>query len=228
MGEYNRAVESGYEQRIPIEKIVLHKNYENFLHDLVLMKLSMPADLTKKSNIRRICLPFLFNDPTMSYEMDDDEYGHLAELEDPLQMGLLEVPDKMENFLRSVQSIRKHRNFTMPTMKDLMDLKIMQRLKRIENAKRLQQSWGPGGLRGNRARKHGMTSANRRNDKFMKIFQYTSDYVDESEQKHRYIDNNRDLPYIDCVATGWGKANVTGDLTDLLLKTAVPLHNNRR
>lgn len=217
LGEYNRAVESGYEQRIPIDKIVLHKSYQNFLHDLVLMKLSMPADLSKKSNIRRICLPFLFNEPVQDDD-DDDEDLH-SNLEDPLTWGLAEVPDKMENFLRSVQTMRRYRNVTIPTMKELMDLKILNRLKRLENAagkQRVQRSF---------------KSTRRRNDKIMKIFQYSNEYDGMSQEKnfhHRFVDNNRDLPYIDCVATGWGKANLTGDLTDLLLKTSVPLHNNRR
>lgn len=216
LGEHNRAVESGYEQRIPIEKIVLHKSYQNFLHDLVLMKLSKPADLSKKSNIRRICLPFLFNDPVYTeYDEEEDDVQHGEELDDPLFMDLDQIPDKMENFLRSVQSIRRNRNITMPTMKDLMDLKISNRLKRSKETQ----------LQGRASR-----SLRRRNDKIMKIFQYSSESDGMSEQKHyhRYIDNNPDLPYIDCVATGWGKANVTGDLTDLLLKTNVPLHNNRR
>ncbi|XP_037817516.1 trypsin-1 [Lucilia sericata] len=214
LGEYNRAIESGYEQRIPIDKIVLHKSYQNFLHDLVLMKLSMPADLSKKSNIRRICLPFLFNEPN-----NDDEEEELQEdPEDPLAWGLAEVPDKMENFLRSVQTMRRYRNVTIPSMKELMDLKILNRLKRQQNA--------PQGKSG-----RNFKSSRRRNDKIMKIFQYSNEYDGVSQEKHyhhRFVDNNRDLPYIDCVATGWGKANLTGDLTDLLLKTTVPLHNNRR
>ncbi|XP_073817736.1 trypsin-1 [Musca autumnalis] len=217
LGEYNRAVESGYEQRIPVEKIVLHKSYQNFLHDLVLMKLSKPADLSKKSNIRRICLPFLFNEPAYT-EYEDDDDLEAEELDDPLLMDLGQVPDKMENFLRSVQNIRRHRNITMPTMKDLLDLKISNRLKRQQTA---QQR-----LSGSRNGR----SVRRRNDKILKIFQYSNENDGMSEQKHfhRYLDSNPDLPYIDCVATGWGKANVSGDLTDLLLKTNVPLHNNRR
>ncbi|KAI8130804.1 Plasma kallikrein [Lucilia cuprina] len=214
LGEYNRAIESGYEQRIPIDKIVLHKSYQNFLHDLVLMKLSMPADLSKKSNIRRICLPFLFNEPN-----NDDEEEELQEdIEDPLSWGLAEVPDKMENFLRSVQTMRRYRNVTIPSMKELMDLKILNRLKRQENASQVKVG-------------KNFKYSRRRNDKIMKIFQYSNEYDGVSQEKHfhhRFVDNNRDLPYIDCVATGWGKANLTGDLTDLLLKTTVPLHNNRR
>ncbi|XP_075144558.1 trypsin-1 [Haematobia irritans] len=222
LGEYNRAIESGYEQRIPIEKIVLHKSYQNFLNDLVLMKLSKPADLSKKSNIRRICLPFTFNEPVYKeYEDDDDILHSEDELEDPLLMDLVQIPDKMENFLRSVQSIHRHENFTMPTMKDLMDLKIAQRLRRLQMAYRQQQQ-----QRYNRESRN----LRRRNDKIMKIFKnpYDNQGLPEQKHYHRYIDSNQDLPYIDCVATGWGKANVTGDLTDLLLKTTVPLHNNRR
>lgn len=218
LGEYNRAIESGYEQRIPIEKIVLHKSYQNFLHDLVLMKLSMPADLAKKSNIRRICLPFLFNEP-VSDSGDEEEEEIVDDVDDPLAWGLAEVPDKMENFLRSVQTMRRYRNVTVPTMKELMDLKILNRLKRQQN--------GGAKQRGNRS----LQTSRRRNDKIMKIFQYSNKYDGMSEEKslhHRYVDNNHEMPYIDCVATGWGKANLTGDLTDLLLKTTVPLHNNRR
>uniref|UniRef100_A0A1I8NR22 Peptidase S1 domain-containing protein n=2 Tax=Stomoxys calcitrans TaxID=35570 RepID=A0A1I8NR22_STOCA len=214
LGEYNRAVESGYEQRIPIEKIVLHKSYQNFLHDLVLMKLSKPANLSKKSNIRRICLPFTFNEPVYK-EYEDEDLLQGEELTDPLLMDLVEIPEKMENFLRSVQSMRRYQNFTMPTMKDLMDLKIAQRLRRMQMAAQQMER---------RSR-----SMRRRNDKIMKIFKYPhKEGMSEQKHFHRYIDTNPDLPYIDCVATGWGKANVSGDLTDLLLKTNVPLHNNRR
>lgn len=34
LGEFNRHVESGFEQRISVEKIVMHHDYENFQHDL--------------------------------------------------------------------------------------------------------------------------------------------------------------------------------------------------
>ncbi|TMW50892.1 hypothetical protein DOY81_004036 [Sarcophaga bullata] len=209
LGEYNRAIESGYEQRIPIDKIVLHKSYQNFLHDLVLMKLSMPADLSKKSNIRRICLPFLFNEPV--HEDDEDDEDLQAEVEDPLVWGLAEVPDKMENFLRSVQTMRRYRNVTIPTMRELMDLKILNRIKRLQNATGKQHV------------ERSFKSTRRRNDKIMKIFQNSNEYDGMSQEKnfhHRYVDNNRDLPYIDCVATGWGKSNLTGDLTDLLCREA--------
>lgn len=34
LGEYDRSHESGYEQRIPVDKIILHDKYHNFKHDL--------------------------------------------------------------------------------------------------------------------------------------------------------------------------------------------------
>ncbi|XP_037943998.1 uncharacterized protein LOC119676812 [Teleopsis dalmanni] len=210
LGEYDRYEESGYEQRIPVEKIVLHKHYHNFLHDLVLMKLSMPADLTKTSNIRRICLPFIFNDHS---NVANDEDLQAEFLEDPLEFGLAEVPEKMDNFLRSVQNIRKHRNVTMPSMKELLSTKILSRLRKTQSQKSFR----------------GLYLTRRRNDKLMKVHANDKEYEGLIEHKHNIdTEDYKDLPFIDCVATGWGKSNMTGDLTDTLLKTSVPLHSSER
>ncbi|XP_058837451.1 uncharacterized protein LOC131693553, partial [Topomyia yanbarensis] len=58
LGEYDRSYESGYEQRIPVDKIVLHEKYHNFKHDLVLLKLNRPANLAPDARVKKICLPF--------------------------------------------------------------------------------------------------------------------------------------------------------------------------
>lgn len=34
LGEYNRHIESGYEQRITVDRIVMHNDYEDYQHDL--------------------------------------------------------------------------------------------------------------------------------------------------------------------------------------------------
>lgn len=34
LGENNRKVETGYEQRIPVDKIVMHEKYRHFKNDL--------------------------------------------------------------------------------------------------------------------------------------------------------------------------------------------------
>ncbi|ETN66205.1 hypothetical protein AND_002009 [Anopheles darlingi] len=49
LGEYDRRTESGYEQRIPVDKIILHEKYHNFKHDLVLLKLTRPANTSPSS-----------------------------------------------------------------------------------------------------------------------------------------------------------------------------------
>ncbi|XP_050069365.1 uncharacterized protein LOC126557588 [Anopheles maculipalpis] len=58
LGEYDRRSESGFEQRIPVDKIILHEKYHNFKHDLVLLKLGKPANTAPNSRVRKICLPF--------------------------------------------------------------------------------------------------------------------------------------------------------------------------
>ncbi|XP_030370393.1 transmembrane protease serine 3 [Scaptodrosophila lebanonensis] len=209
LGEHDRGVESGYEQRIPVEKIVLHRRYQNFRHDVVLMKLSKPADLTHTSNIRRICLPFLFKDeppaPPSSGELGNDALSQQLELAD--------VPEKIDNFLRSVQSRRRYRNVTAPSMRELMNMKILSRLKQAM-AQRSARS---------------VKRSRRRNDKLMKLGQESGQDLELSEPKqHKHLEETQELPFIDCVATGWGKANISGDLSNQLLKTHVPLHHNRR
>lgn len=140
-----------------------------------------------------------------------------------------EIPEKMENFLRSVQTMQRYPNITIPTMKQLMDLKILNRLKKINTLRRPNSNAGP-------------WQARRRNDKYL-VYptiqqqeqlrgpQHRKKLVNSYPFHHlrRLVNtHNKDLPYIDCLATGWGKANISGDLTDQLLKTAVPLHNNKR
>ncbi|XP_058060342.1 uncharacterized protein LOC131211022 [Anopheles bellator] len=58
LGEHDRQAESGYEQRIPVDKIILHEKYHNFKHDLVLLKLARPANTAPNTRVRKICLPF--------------------------------------------------------------------------------------------------------------------------------------------------------------------------
>lgn len=38
----------------------------------------------------------------------------------------------------------------------------------------------------------------------------------------------QDLPYFDCIATGWGKSTSNENLTDTLFKTRVLIVDNKR
>nr|XP_036678102.1 transmembrane protease serine 9-like [Drosophila suzukii] len=216
LGEHDRDVESGNEQRIPVEKIVMHHRYHNFRHDVVLMKLSKPADLERASNIRRICLPFLLAespdpDPaeTVSPSQSADEDVLIQQLD------LEDVPEKIDNFLRSIQSRRRYRNVTAPSMKELMNMKILSRMRQA-----LAQR-SPRTLKRSR----------RRNDKLMKLGPRRGGFEDSAEQKYlkaSEVSEPKEMAFVDCVATGWGKANISGDLSNQLLKTQVPLHQNGR
>ncbi|XP_058118574.1 uncharacterized protein LOC131288435 [Anopheles ziemanni] len=74
LGEYDRRTESGFEQRIPVDKIILHEKYHNFKHDLVLLKLSRPANTAPNSRVRKICLPFAdFKVNSMTYDPRPDQ-----------------------------------------------------------------------------------------------------------------------------------------------------------
>ncbi|XP_068155740.1 trypsin-1 [Drosophila tropicalis] len=205
LGEHDRDVESGHEQRIPVEKIVMHHRYHNFRHDVVLMKLTKPADINRSSNIRRICLPFMLAGIS---EKEANTMSGTSMTEDILsqQLELDDVPEKIDNFLRSVQGRRRYRNVTAPSMRELMNMKILSRLRQAL-AQRSPRS---------------LKRTRRRNDKLMKL-----DTEQESGAPKSY-ENPREMAFVECVATGWGKANVSGDLSSQLLKTHVPLHQNRR
>ncbi|XP_050341842.1 uncharacterized protein LOC126768024 [Bactrocera neohumeralis] len=221
LGEHNRLEESGYEQRVPVDKIILHKRYHNFRHDLALLKLSSPANLAKTSNIRVICLPFAFNEQSLSeisLPSSDEEIVAEGESEDPLEPGLSGVPDLNDNFLRSVQKVRRNRNVTLPSMRELMNTKILSRLKQTDMQRQGRM----------------LHSTRRRNDKLMKVQGNYREYEGSADSRKHYwtdgeeLEDYRDLPYSDCVATGWGKSNVSSDLTNVLLKTRVPLHKSER
>lgn len=207
LGEHDRNVETGNEQRIPVEKIVLHHQYHNFRHDVVLMKLSKPADLSRSSHIRRICLPFMLREsPEAPTPTTEDVLSQQLELDD--------VPEKIDNFLRSAQSRRRYRNVTAPSsidvsMRELMNMKILSRLRQA--------------LRQSQRSPRNQKRTRRRNDKLMKLKL-------DSEQDTQFArgGDSHEMPFIDCVATGWGKANISGDLSNQLLKTHVPLHQNGR
>lgn len=57
IGEYNRDEEAGFEQRISVEKIFIHKQYHNFKNDIAMLKLSKSAIISLESQVAKICLP---------------------------------------------------------------------------------------------------------------------------------------------------------------------------
>ncbi|GJQ73915.1 hypothetical protein Trydic_g18849 [Trypoxylus dichotomus] len=83
LGDWDQDLEEKTEQRIPIEKVILHERFHNFQHDIALMKLSRPVKLTG-SRIRAVCLPsrrLAYNDTDLCIATGwgrDKEDGKLA------------------------------------------------------------------------------------------------------------------------------------------------------
>jgi len=170
LGEHNRDIETGYERRVPIDKIITHSGYLNFQHDIVLLKLSQPIYMDKK--IRKICLPL------MRYQFPQSlDEGH---------------DDLLTNFI----SLRK--------------------LDRTPSR------------RSGRGRRSGRQ---RKNDRFLRFKddERTIGYDDNGITKSKSnLVHSTDLPYFDCIATGWGKSTSNENLTDTLFKTRVLIVDNQR
>ena len=80
-GEHDLNEKEGFEQNIPIKKIILHPKYDshsNHDYDLALIKLQSP--LTYNNRVRPVCLPkFDFSVDTNCYVTG---WGHTAEAGD--------------------------------------------------------------------------------------------------------------------------------------------------
>ncbi|XP_026471750.1 chymotrypsin-like elastase family member 2A [Ctenocephalides felis] len=96
LGDWNRAVDNNFEQRIPVEKVVVHERFHHYQHDIVLMKLSRPANITRKSRVRLICLPNIYILYIITSECVATGWGrsrHSGELTDTLHQARVPLHD---------------------------------------------------------------------------------------------------------------------------------------
>jgi len=56
-GEHDRTLEEGTEQRIMVEKVIIHERFRQYHHDIALMKLMEPVIFNQSNYIRSVCLP---------------------------------------------------------------------------------------------------------------------------------------------------------------------------
>jgi len=56
-GEHDRTFEEGTEQRLMVEKVIIHERFRQYHHDIALLKLMEPVDLNLSNYISSICLP---------------------------------------------------------------------------------------------------------------------------------------------------------------------------
>uniref|UniRef100_A0A336LWT8 CSON002527 protein n=1 Tax=Culicoides sonorensis TaxID=179676 RepID=A0A336LWT8_CULSO len=208
LGEYNRTEESGFEQRIPVDKIVMHEKYHHFKHDLALFKLSKPARISISSQVAKICLPFA--DVSVSASYKPSSY-------DDLDMNYGNLNDRDNNNLRNFRQGRRRmisdRIILPKTAKHMVQELLSKSLTATSNINRRSD------------RRTGRKIGRRRNDKY-------AGNLFLSKRLHANTWNRdiqvEEVSYYECVATGWGVDEPNGDLTDVLLQTKVPIHMNDR
>ncbi|OXU17207.1 hypothetical protein TSAR_005291 [Trichomalopsis sarcophagae] len=59
--------------RLPVERVILHERFENYVHDIALMKLARPAPLSKV--VRTICLPTEDEEPRAGLQCVTSGWG---------------------------------------------------------------------------------------------------------------------------------------------------------
>lgn len=171
----------------------------------VLIKLSEAANMGSDSTVRKICLPFIaFNYPqSVSEDLIDQDAGNWS------------LPLRDDNFLRNIK----------------IGSNIQRRSKSQSNRRSYDNIWPTDRTgRSQRSRKgashkraNQMSKVRRRNDKFLHEKSPNGGYKNSGRRAEV-----QDLPYVDCIATGWGKSTIDGDLTDILLQTSVPIHENTK
>lgn len=201
------------------------------------MKLSRPANLSPKSRVRTIFLPSSSHirinptrngPPAMPWNADDDNDD---------DDNLLKL-DRNENYLRKLDSSIKG--------KSLVDR--IRKVNRNEIAKRessrIRLRFDDDNSENddedeiktknvNKQYKNSTSSIpkkkSRRNDKFLhRRPTNPEDYELFMSAKDKQPMSASSIDYYDCWTVGWGKWMEKGDLSDVLLKIDVPIHNMKR
>lgn len=198
---------------------------------VVLMKLTRAANLTPKSRVQTIFLPSSshirinpsFNVPapashssttkaTSSYSQSAGDDG---------------LFDRNENYLRKIEATTRSTghldaNYILDKIKQINLNEVTRRSKgkfRLEDANNQNATAKPPSIIN---KKH-----KRRNDKFLhRRPTNPEDYQLFVSVRDR--ERPSSIDYYDCMTAGWGKFSSSGDLSDVLLKIDVPIHNIKR
>ncbi|EDS25864.1 conserved hypothetical protein [Culex quinquefasciatus] len=225
LGEYDRGRESGYEQRIPVDKIILHEKYHNFKHDLVLLKLNRPANIAPNSRVKKICLPQLFYFDYLGRPPDKGG-GRPVEEDGPTKEDVVDeeselnaedastdfpdaLPDREDNYLRRLRLLGESGapEYRRPRTARVVVNQLVR--------KRLQQS-PSSELVGNATRARSESASRRSFRRGRRLDAEPISAIPDTSQ------------YVDCLATGWGKSTIDDELTDILLQTKAPIQNSKK
>ncbi|XP_052739737.1 transmembrane protease serine 12 [Bicyclus anynana] len=232
LGEWDRAEQRG--AYVPIERIILHHRFHNYQHDIALMKMIKAADVSAGSRIRAICLPpyeppIIHNTErsTSFYHKPQNEIKRKARPPRPNPNTAAKYLEKLNNLTQTVFSgmgNKKHKNtrYNVRVSNERpTERKTDDESSREDNEKKKNDAVYDSAsldsvvrLIKTKVTKDKRIESNKRSDKKL-LF---------GEEIDPFIDDNNSIDFKDeCYATGWGREQTNGTLTDVLLEAEVPV-----
>lgn len=243
LGEWDRAEQKG--SYVPIERIVLHQRFHHYQHDIALMKMTKPADVSARSRIRTICLPHFespltnFNtEKTTSFYMRPNTEKTITEPSKrksskppkPNPETAMKYLEKLNNLTKNIfagftNKRHKYMRYNIRVANDSKRSNDQQEvLAKTENveAKNSDLVYDSASLdsvvkliRKNISRERKRNTQNsERSDKKLLFGEEIDPFIEET--------NGFDFKD-ECYATGWGREQTNGTLTDVLLEAEVPV-----
>lgn len=186
------------------------------------MKLAHEANLKPNSRVNTIFLPS--SSHTRINPSDNVAAGVATSKPSTLQ-NIDNLSERNENFLRKINLSETNENFILDKIKQI---NLNEASKRKKGNLRFEDESGrvtrnittkPPTILNKRNR--------RRNDKFLhRRPTNPEDY--ELFMSVRDRERPERIDYYDCMTAGWGKFSSSGDLSDVLLKIDVPIHDIKR
>ncbi|XP_060802195.1 uncharacterized protein LOC106134782 [Amyelois transitella] len=236
LGEWDRAEQKG--AYVPIERIVLHHRFHNYQHDIALMKMTKPADVSPGSRIRTICLP-QFEPHILNFDTEKSTSFYLRPHSTPEPLRKKQKPPKPKpdtavKYLEKLNNLTKNMfgGFTKKHKNLRYNVRVANDSNRQGDRKNDDQP-----VKDNERRNSDITYASATLDSVIKLIRNRlakdnkvsiSDRSDKKlmfgEEIDPFIDDNNRLDFKDeCYATGWGREQTNGTLTDVLLEAEVPI-----
>ncbi|CAK1578964.1 unnamed protein product [Parnassius mnemosyne] len=237
LGEWDRAEQKG--SYVPIEKIILHHRFHNYQHDIALMKMTKPADVSAGSRIRTICLPS-YESPFANYNAEKGTSFYMRSESDSLKKKSAKRPkpnpDTTATYLEKLNNLTQN-IFSGFTNKKHKNLRYNIRVSNNSN-KHADRKSDEDEIQTDAEKKNRDTIYDRITlDSVVKLIKTNIDDKNMEESNKRsdkklmfgeeidpYIEDNNGIDVKDeCYATGWGREHTNGTLTDVLLEAEVPI-----
>ncbi|CAH2040127.1 unnamed protein product, partial [Iphiclides podalirius] len=251
LGEWDRAEQKG--SYVPIEKVILHHRFHNYQHDIALMKMTRAADVSAGSRIRTICLPSyespLANyEPekgTSFYVRPNSEIARKKSAKRPKPN-----PDTTSKYLEKLNNLTKS---TFPSYSNKKHKNLRYNIRVSEDSSGYSEKRTDDDLRADDEKNRDVVYDRITLDSVVRLIKTKNgpdndeargeersdgagedkgEGQSESREERKLMFGEEIEPYVEengletrdeCYATGWGRQQTNGSLTDVLLEAEVPL-----